>query len=46
MMEKPKASDHVARSIIEAVKDSVYEMIQDLLPIDIHSYDNITIKVS
>ena len=46
MMEKPKASDHVARSIIEAVKDSVYEMIQDLLPIDIHSYDNITVKVS
>lgn len=46
MMEKPKASDHVARSIIEAVKDSVYEMIEDLLPIDIHSYDNITIKVS
>ena len=46
MVEKPKASDHTARVIIEAIKDSIYEMIEDLSPIDIHSYDNITIKVS
>jgi hypothetical protein len=46
MVEKPKASDHTARVIIDAIKDSIYEMIEDLSPIDIHSYDNITIKVS
>jgi hypothetical protein len=46
MIEKPKASDHTARVIIEAIKDSIYEMIENLSPIDIHSYDNITIKVS